>query len=196
MRTSAAISTPSAVASCSHPADSFSRAPSSLRSRVLKRWCADMASGRHRSDTPHESCTHSKSPLGFGRDMTTNIIGIGMDATEIDRIELTIERYGDRFLRRIFTDGEIAYATKRRNPVPHFAGRFAAKEAAMKALGTGHSRGVLWRDIEVVRAPGEAPQLRFHGGAARRFAFLKANSSLLTITHSQTLAIAQVMLLL
>ncbi len=128
--------------------------------------------------------------------MATNIIGIGLDATEIDRIEATIARYGDRFLRRVFTDGEIAYATRRRNPAPHFAGRFAAKEAAMKALGTGHAQGVHWRDIEVVRAPGAAPQLKFHGGAARRFAGLKANSSLLTITHSETLALAQVMLLL
>ena len=127
--------------------------------------------------------------------MSTNIIGIGMDATEIDRIEATIERYGDRFLRRIFTDGEIAYAARRRNPAPHFAGRFAAKEAAMKALGTGHSQGVLWRDIEVVREPGGPPQLRFHGGAHRRFAYLKATSSVLTITHSQTLALAQVLLL-
>lgn len=123
-----------------------------------------------------------------------NIIGIGMDATEIDRIQAAIDRYGDRFLHRIFTDGEIAYATRRRNPAPHFAGRFAAKEAAMKALGTGHSQGVLWRDIEVVRAGGP-PQLQFHGGAAARFGFLKAGSSLLTITHSQTLAIAQVLLL-
>jgi holo-[acyl-carrier protein] synthase len=128
--------------------------------------------------------------------MSTDIIGIGMDATEIDRIAAVIDRYGDRFVRRIFTEGEIAYATRRRDPVPHFAGRFAAKEAAMKALGTGHSQGVLWRDIEVVRAPGGPPQLRFHGGAARRFARLRANSSVLTITHSQTLAIAHVMLLL
>jgi holo-[acyl-carrier protein] synthase len=127
---------------------------------------------------------------------STNIIGIGLDATEIHRIDATIARYGDRFLRRIFTDGEIAYATRRKNPVPHFAGRFAAKEAAMKALGTGHSQGVLWRDIEVVRAPGGPPQLRFHGGAARRLAHLGASRSLLTITHSETLAIAQVMLLL
>ena len=127
--------------------------------------------------------------------MSTNIIGIGLDATDIPRIEATIERYGDRFLRRVFTDGEIAYATRRRNPAPHFAGRFAAKEAAMKALGTGQSQGVLWRDIEVVRHHGP-PQLQFHGGAARRFAAMKANSSLLTITHSDTLAIAQVMLLL
>jgi holo-[acyl-carrier protein] synthase len=127
--------------------------------------------------------------------MASNIIGIGMDATEIDRIEATIARYGDRFLRRIFTDGEIAYATRRRNPAPHFAGRFAAKEAAMKALGTGHSQGVLWRDIEVVRQGGP-PQLRFQGGAAARAALLHATGSLLTITHSETLAIAQVLLFL
>jgi holo-[acyl-carrier protein] synthase len=123
-----------------------------------------------------------------------NIIGIGMDATEIDRIEAAVARFGDRFLHRVFTEGEIAYATRRRNPAPHLAGRFAAKEAAMKALGTGHSQGVLWRDIEVVRAGGP-PQLRFHGGAARRFERMNAGSALLTITHSQTLAIAQVMLL-
>jgi holo-[acyl-carrier protein] synthase len=123
-----------------------------------------------------------------------NIIGIGLDATEIERIEAAVARFGDRFLRRVFTEGEIAYATRRRNPAPHLAGRFAAKEAAMKALGTGHSQGVLWRDIEVVRAGGP-PQLRFHGGAARRFASMSANGSLLTITHSQTLAIAQVLLL-
>lgn len=123
-----------------------------------------------------------------------NIIGIGLDATEIDRIEAAVARFGDRFLHRVFTDGEIAYATRRRNPAPHLAGRFAAKEAAMKALGTGHSQGVLWRDIEVVRVSGP-PQLRFHGGAARRFERMNAGGSLLTITHSQTLAIAQVMLL-
>jgi len=124
-----------------------------------------------------------------------NIIGIGMDATEIDRIEAALARYGDRFLRRVFTEGEIAYATRRRNPAPHLAGRFAAEEAAMKALGTGHSRGVLWRGIEVVRAAGGPPQLKFHGGAAARFEELGAKHSLLTITHSETLAIAQVMLL-
>jgi holo-[acyl-carrier protein] synthase len=122
------------------------------------------------------------------------IIGMGLDATEIERIEQVLERYGDRFLNRIFTTGEIAYAQRRRNPAPHLAGRFAAKEAAMKALGTGQSQGVLWRDIEVVRAGGP-PQLRFHGGAARRFQALGATGSLLTITHSETLALAQVLLL-
>jgi holo-[acyl-carrier protein] synthase len=123
-----------------------------------------------------------------------NIIGLGMDAIELSRIEQTVGRFGERFLRRVFTEAEIAYATRRRHPVPHLAGRFAAKEAAMKALGTGHSQGVLWKDIEVIRKGGP-PQLRFHGGAARRAALLEATGALLTITHSETLAIAQVLLL-
>jgi holo-[acyl-carrier protein] synthase len=115
-----------------------------------------------------------------------------LDATDIDRIADTIDRYGERFTRRIFTEREVAYCTRRRVPAIHFAGRFAAKEAAMKALGTGHSQGVLWRDVEVLRGGGP-PQLQFHGGAARRFAAWK--SSLLTITHSDTLALAQVLIL-
>jgi holo-[acyl-carrier protein] synthase len=123
-----------------------------------------------------------------------NIIGLGLDATDIDRIADTIARYGDRFLHRIFTDGEVAYSQQRREPAIHLAGRFAAKEAAMKALGTGHSHGVLWRDVEVVRRGGP-PQLQFHGGAARRFAAMGGRSSLLTITHSDKLAMAQVLIL-
>jgi holo-[acyl-carrier protein] synthase len=123
-----------------------------------------------------------------------NILGLGFDATDIPRIGAALERYGDRFLRRVFTDGEIAYCTGRRNPVPHLAGRFAAKEAAMKALGTGHSRGVLWKDIEVFRVSGP-PQLRLHGGAADRATRMRVQSSLLTITHSEALAMAQVLLL-
>ena len=122
------------------------------------------------------------------------IIGIGMDATDLPRVAQLVQRYGDRFLRRVFTEGEIAYCTRRRDPVHHLAGRFAVKEAAMKALGTGHSRGVLWKDIEVVRAGGP-PQLRLHGGAARRADSLQVRRSLVTITHSETLALAQVMLL-
>jgi holo-[acyl-carrier protein] synthase len=123
-----------------------------------------------------------------------NILGLGFDATDIPRIASTVERYGDRFLHRVFTEGEIAYCTRRRNPAPHLAGRFAAKEAAMKALGTGHSHGVLWRDIEVVRLSGP-PQLRLHGGAAARADRMHVRSSLLTITHSEALAMAQVLLL-
>ena len=124
----------------------------------------------------------------------SNIIGMGLDATDIDRIADSIERYGDRFLRRIFTDGEVAYCTRRKVPAIHFAGRFAAKEAAMKALGTGHSHGVLWRDVEVVRHGGP-PQLQLHGGAARRFASIGGHTSLVTITHSDALALAQVLIL-
>jgi holo-[acyl-carrier protein] synthase len=124
----------------------------------------------------------------------SNIIGLGLDATEIPRIAALIERYGERFIRRLFTDGEIAYCNRRRTPAIHFAGRFAAKEAGMKALGTGHSQEVLWRDIEVVRRGGP-PQLQFHGGAARRFAAMGARSSLLTITHTEALALAQVLLI-
>ena len=124
----------------------------------------------------------------------SNIIGLGIDATDIPRIAATLERYGERFMNRIFTEGEIAYCRRRRVPAIHFAGRFAAKEAAMKALGTGHSQNVLWRDVEVMRRGGP-PQLQFHGGAARRFAAMGAQSSLLTITHSETLALAQVLIL-
>jgi holo-[acyl-carrier protein] synthase len=122
------------------------------------------------------------------------IIGLGFDATDLPRIREVFDRYGDRFLRRVFTEGEIAYCTRQRDPVPSLAGRFAAKEAAMKALGTGHSRGVLWKDIEVVRHAGP-PQLRLTGGALRRFEALKARRSLVTITHADTLAMAQVLLL-
>ena len=89
-----------------------------------------------------------------------SIIGLGFDATDIPRIrDALVARYGDRFLRRVYTDEEIAYCTRHRDPVPSFAARFAAKEAAMKALGTGHSRGVLWKDVEV-RRRGGPPQLR------------------------------------
>lgn len=123
-----------------------------------------------------------------------DIIGIGLDATDIDRVAAALDRYGDRFLRRVFTDNEISYCLSRRNPAPHLAGRFAAKEATMKALGTGRSRGVLWRDIEVVRRGGP-PQLELHGGAAHRYAALNGTRILLTITHSRNLALAQVLLM-
>jgi holo-[acyl-carrier protein] synthase len=123
-----------------------------------------------------------------------NVLGIGIDATDIPRLAEILERYGERFLQRVFTAGEIAYCTERRHPATHLAGRFAAKEAAMKALGTGHSRGVLWKDIEVVRIGGP-PRLQLHGGAAERAGSLSVRRSLLTITHSETLALAEVMLI-
>ena len=122
------------------------------------------------------------------------IIGIGIDATEIARIAETIDRYGDRFLRRVFTEGEIAYCQQKRDFASSYAARFAAKEAAMKALGTGHSRGVYWTGIEVLRRHGP-PKLAFHGGAADRLRAMGATSSIVTLTHSRDLAIAHVMLL-
>lgn len=122
-----------------------------------------------------------------------DIIGVGIDATEISRIADSIERWGDRFVNRVFTPGEIAYCRRKRDSASSFAARFAAKEAAMKALGTGHSRGVFWTGIEVVRRHGP-PQLAFHGGAATRLAHMGGTGSLLTLTHSRDLAIAHVLL--
>lgn len=122
------------------------------------------------------------------------IVGLGIDATDIPRLRETYQKYGERFLRRVFTDAEIAYCLKRRDPVPHLAGRFAAKEAGMKAIGTGQSQGVIWRDVEVVRRGGP-PRLEFHGAAARHAERLGARRSLLSITHSETLAFAEVLLL-
>jgi holo-[acyl-carrier protein] synthase len=122
-----------------------------------------------------------------------NIVGTGIDATDIRRIAESIERWGDRFLNRVFTPGEIEYCRRKRDFASSFAARFSAKEAAMKALGIGRSRGVFWTGIEVVRRHGP-PRLEFHGGAAKRLGELGATGSLLTLTHSQDLAIAHVLL--
>jgi holo-[acyl-carrier protein] synthase len=121
------------------------------------------------------------------------IVGLGMDATEVARIADSLARYGERFLRRVFTDEEIAYCMRRKHPAPHLAGRFAAKEAGMKAIGTGHAFGVLWRDLEVIRRGGP-PQLQFHNAAGEHFARLGATRALLTITHTDALALAHVIL--
>lgn len=122
-----------------------------------------------------------------------DIIGSGLDAIEIERVATAIARYGERFVRRLFTEGEQAYCRGKRDSASSFAARFAAKEAAMKALGTGYSRGVHWVGIEVVRRHGP-PQLQFHDGAARRFSAMGGTRSLLTLTHSRDLAIAHVLL--
>src|SRR4051812_29131812 len=113
-----------------------------------------------------------------------NVVAIGIDATDIPRVAELVSRYGDRFLQRVFTAGEIAYCTRRRDPAPHLAGRFAAKEAAMKALGTGWTRDVNWHDVEVVRADGP-PSLLLHGGAAMIADRLGVARALVSITHAQ-----------
>ena len=122
------------------------------------------------------------------------IVGLGLDAAEVHRFEELIARYGDRFLRRVYTEREIAYCLARKWAAQSFAARFAAKEAAMKALGTGHTQGVTWRSIEVARRHGP-PQLEFHGIARAGLAALRGDSALLTFTHSETLALAHVILL-
>jgi holo-[acyl-carrier protein] synthase len=120
------------------------------------------------------------------------IVGLGLDIAEIDRIEAAIKRHGAAFIERLFTPAEAAYCQRYKSPFERYAGRFAAKEAAMKALGTGWSRGVRWRDIEVVREPSGKPTLKLDGAARTIADGLGVKHIVLTITHSGNLAIAQV----
>jgi len=122
------------------------------------------------------------------------IVGTGIDITEVPRVRQTIERFGERFLNRIYTTGEIRYCQSKANSVERFAARFAAKEAAMKALGTGWSRGVRWRDCEVARKPGSRPNMAFHGRAAEIAAALGVRNVSLSLTHTKEQAMAQVIL--
>jgi holo-[acyl-carrier protein] synthase len=122
------------------------------------------------------------------------ILGTGVDIAEVPRIRETIERFGDRFLRRIFTEGEIRYCERKARRFESYAARFAAKEAGMKALGTGWSRGVRWRDIEVVRPKGQRPTIQFHGEAAAIAAKLGTKNIALSITHTSEEALAHVIL--
>src|SRR5437667_346286 len=122
------------------------------------------------------------------------IVGTGIDIAEVPRIAQSIERFGDRFIRRIFTEGEIRYCDSKANRVERYAARFAAKEAAMKALGTGWNHGVRWRDIEVARKPGSRPTISFHGKAAEFASKLGAVHIALSLSHTADQAIAQVIL--
>lgn len=122
------------------------------------------------------------------------IVGVGIDITEVQRVEEAISRHGRRFLERVFTPGEIAYCESHRNRFERYAARFAAKEAAMKALGTGWRRGIRWVDIEVVNLPGGKPTLRLAGAAARRASQLGAANVVLSMTHTASQAMAQVIL--
>src|SRR5215471_13365289 len=102
------------------------------------------------------------------------IVGTGIDIAEVARIGASIQRFGRRFLERVFTPDEIRYCESKANKAERYAGRFAAKEAGMKAIGTGWNRGVRWRDVEVQRAPGRRPTMVFHGMAAEFFKKLGA----------------------
>jgi holo-[acyl-carrier protein] synthase len=122
------------------------------------------------------------------------IVGTGIDLIEIARIQQSYDRYGQKFLDRIFTAAEQAYCLKKRRSAESLAARFAAKEAGAKALGTGISHGVSWLEIEVVRAPSGRPGLRFHGRAAQFAARLGARRAALSLTHSLQLSMASVVL--
>ena len=123
------------------------------------------------------------------------IVGTGTDLMEIARIRESINRYGSRFLSRVYTAQEIAYCRRKlRSSDESFAARFAAKEAAAKALGTGIARGVAWTEIEVRREPGHPPTLHFFGRAAERSAAMGVQQAHLTLSHSRDFAIAVVIL--
>ncbi len=122
------------------------------------------------------------------------IVGTGIDIVDVPRVAAAITRFGERFLRRIFTDAEIRYCESKPNRVERYAARFAAKEAALKAIGTGWKRGVGWREVEVTREPGGRPTIIFHGKAAEFAARLGARRASLSLSHTEQQAIAQVIL--
>jgi holo-[acyl-carrier protein] synthase len=122
------------------------------------------------------------------------IVGTGIDLVEIDRIHHAIERYGPRFLNRVYTPAEQAYCLRKRKSAESFAARFAAKEAGAKALGTGISFGVSWLEFEVVRQFSGRPTLRFHGRAAQIAARFGVARAALSLTHTASLAQASVVL--
>jgi len=122
------------------------------------------------------------------------IAGIGVDLVNIPRMREVIGRWQERFLQRVFTEAEIAYCRGRRDPVPHFAARFAAKEAGLKALGTGLRLGVSWRELEVRRERGQAPELVLSGRSKEIGRSRGGSRVLLALTHEGEYALAQAML--
>jgi holo-[acyl-carrier protein] synthase len=120
------------------------------------------------------------------------IVGMGIDVAEVPRIQAVIESQKDRFLRRVYTLDEVAYCEQFKNKFERYAGRFAAKEAAMKALGTGWRRGVRWVDVEVVRESSGRPTMALSGEAGKIAEGLGVRRIALSITHTETQALAQV----
>jgi holo-[acyl-carrier protein] synthase len=122
------------------------------------------------------------------------ILGTGVDLAEVDRIRAAIARNGRRFIERIYTPAEIAYVERKANRFERYAGRFAAKEAGMKAIGTGWRRGVRWQDFEVSNLPSGRPTLKLHGEAAHIAEQLGVKLISLSITHTAELGMAHVIL--
>ena len=122
------------------------------------------------------------------------IVGTGVDISEVDRIGAAVKRFGERFLKRVFTPAELRYCMAKPNAAERLAARFAAKEAGMKAIGTGLRHGVTWQDVEVVRMPGQRPMLEFHGKAAEFALRLGCKRTHLSLSHTKEQAIAYVIL--
>jgi holo-[acyl-carrier protein] synthase len=122
------------------------------------------------------------------------IVGTGVDLAEVPRIRAAMERYGNKFRDRIYTPGEITYVESKANRYERYAARFAAKEAGMKAIGTGWRRGVTWHDFEVANLPSGKPTLRFHGVAREFAAKLGVRNVSLSITHTSELGMAHLIL--
>jgi holo-[acyl-carrier protein] synthase len=122
------------------------------------------------------------------------IVGTGVDIAEVGRIRAAVERHGDRFLKRVFTPAEVSYCLSKANAAERLAARFAAKEAGMKAIGTGLSHGVTWQSVEVVRFPGQRPTLAFSGKAAEIAARMGCKRTHLSLSHTADQAIAHVIL--
>ena len=122
------------------------------------------------------------------------IAGIGVDMVDVARIQAMLDRYGERFLRRVYTEEESAYALSGANMAERLAGRFAVKEAMMKALGTGKSQGILWKDVETVRGRSGKPEVHLHGQAVK-WAKLRGGGAVhVSITHDGGKAVAFVIL--
>jgi len=122
------------------------------------------------------------------------IVGTGIDLAEVPRIQASVERFGDRFVKRIFTEREIAYVERKANKYERYAARFAAKEAGMKAIGTGWRRGVRWQDFEVSNLRSGKPTLLLHGVAAEFAAKLGVKNVALSLTHTAQYGMAHVIL--
>lgn len=123
-----------------------------------------------------------------------SVRGIGVDIVQVRRVADSLARFGARMEQRLFTDGELEYCRRHKDPLPHLAARFAAKEAASKALGTGMSQGIGFRQFEVIQPGGHQPRLEFHAAALERYRALGCTGSHLSLTHDAGLAVACVVL--
>jgi len=150
---------------------------------------SDTAAGETRVGAPGRETTCSIHGRASESRM---IVGIGVDLVETARVGEGIERHGDRFVRRLYTQGEIDYCEKFKNRAERYAARFAAKEAAFKALGTGWRKGIRWLDVEVTNLPSGKPELLLHGQAAELARELGVVRMAISISHADHYAVVQV----